>query len=342
MSRHFMAEQRPYLPDVKEGLRFFPEQASRFASELDTFYLVLVVICGVMVLLVFGLILYFGYRYRAASQADRSNFPGLKTSHRVEFAVLGIMLTVFMGIFFWSSSLYLEQYRGPQAAMTLNVVGKQWMWKIQHPSGAREINTLHIPVGETIALRVTSEDVIHSFFIPDFRIKRDVLPGAYYKVWFEATKPGEYRLFCAEYCGSYHSRMRGKIVAMEKPDYQRWLDRQGEQEAPEVEGARLFESHGCSGCHLDETSDRAPSLAGLYGRPVPLEGGGTVEADEAYLRDSILQPQKHVVAGFEPIMPSFSGQISEVELLSIIAFIKSLDHNDGAQPPAGTNAGDAP
>lgn len=337
-----MSERRQYLPDIEEGLRFFPEQASRFATELDTFYLVLVVICGVMTLLVFGLILYFGYRYRAASQADRGNFPGLKTSHRVEFGVLGIMFIVFMGIFLWSSGLYLEQYRGPQAAMTLNVVGKQWMWKVQHPSGAREINTLHIPVGETIALRVTSEDVIHSVYIPDFRIKRDVLPGAYYKVWFEATKPGEYRLFCAEYCGSYHSRMRGKVVAMDKADYQRWLSRQGEHEAPEVEGARLFESYGCSGCHMDDSSDRAPHLAGLFGRPVALEEGGTILADDAYLRDSILQPQKHVVAGFEPIMPSFSGQISEDELLQIIAYIKSLDPEDSGQPSAGTNAGDAP
>lgn len=337
-----MSEQREYLPDIEEGLRFFPDQASRFAGDLDTFYIVLVVICGLLTLLVFVLICYFGYRYRVGNRGGRHSPPSIRTSQRIELGVLAIMFVVFMGVFAWASGLYLGQYRGPQSAMTLNVIGKQWMWKVQHPNGTREINTVHVPVGETITLRVTSEDVIHSFYIPDFRLKRDVLPGTYREVWFEATKAGEYRLFCAEYCGSYHSRMRGKIVALAPAEYQRWLSRQGERETPAVEGARLFESYGCSGCHLGESSVRAPNLAGVFGRPVPLAGGGTVTADEAYLRDSILQPQRHVVAGFDPIMPSYSGQISEDELLQIIAYIKSLEPEDGALNPADTTGGEEP
>lgn len=335
-----MSEQRPYLPDIEQGLRFFPEQASSYAASLDTLYIGLVVVCGTMTLLVFGLICFFGYRYRAASTANRRNKPSGKTGAKIELSVLAVMLVIFMGLFVWATSLYLDIYRGPQTAMTINVVGKQWMWKVQHPDGVREINTVHVPVDEPINLRVTSEDVIHSFYVPDFRIKRDVLPGTYREVWFEATKPGEYRLFCAEYCGSYHSRMRGKIVALERADYQRWLSRQGDRVAPEVDGARLFESYGCSGCHLGKSNVRAPGLAGLYGRPVPLTAGGTIIADEAYLRDSILQPQKHVVAGFEPIMPSYSGQMSEGEILRIIAYIKSLEPGDGALNPADTTEGE--
>lgn len=337
-----MSEQRPYLPDIEQGLRFFPEQASTFAADLDTLYLGLVAICGLMTLLVFGLIGYFGYRYRAGSRATRDNKPSSKTGAKIELSVLAFMFVVFMGLFVWASSLYLDQYRGPESAMTLNVVGKQWMWRVQHPDGIREINTVHVPVGEVIALRVTSEDVIHSFYVPDFRLKRDVVPGTYREVWFEATKPGEYRLFCAEYCGSHHSRMRGKIVAMEKADYQRWRSRQGEHEAPEVDGANLFESYGCSGCHLGKSSVRAPTLAGVFGRPVPLENGGTLIADDAYLRDSILQPQKHVVAGFDPIMPSYSGQISEEEILQIIAYIKSLEPEDMPLNPADITEGERP
>ncbi|SHF54617.1 cytochrome c oxidase subunit 2 [Modicisalibacter ilicicola DSM 19980] len=336
-----MSAQKGYLPDTEEGLRFFPEQASTFAGDLDFLFIGLVAVCAVMTLLVFGLIVAFTYRYHASRQKPREALPSARTSHRIELSVLGAMFVIFMGLFAWSTHLYLDLYRGPEAAMTINVVGKQWMWKVQHPDGVREINTLHVPVGETIELRLTSEDVIHSFYIPDYRIKHDAVPGTYRKLWFEATKPGQYRLFCAEYCGSYHSRMRGKIIALDPADYQRWLDDQGERETPEVRGASLFRSYGCSGCHLGSSNVRAPSLAGVYGRPVPLASGGTVMADEAYLRDSILQPQKHVVAGFSPIMPSYSGQIDEGEILSIIAYLQSLEPEDQALNPSDTTRGSA-
>lgn len=334
-----MSAQHDYLPEIREGLRFFPEQASTYAGDLDLFFIGLVVVCGFMTLLVFGLIVFFTYRYHASRQKPREALPSAKTSHRIELSVLGVMFVIFMGLFAWSTHLYLNLFRGPEAAMTINVVGKQWMWKVQHPEGVREINTLHVPVGEVVELRLTSEDVIHSFYIPAFRIKHDAVPGTYRKIWFEASQPGEYRLFCAEYCGSYHSRMRGKIVAMQPTDYQRWLSDQGEQVSPEAKGASLFRSYGCSGCHLGKSNVRAPSLAGVFGRPVPLAGGGTVMADEAYLRDSILQPQKHVVAGFTPIMPSYSGQISEGEILQIIAYLQTLQPEDQALNPSETTQG---
>lgn len=323
-----------YLAEVSKGLALMPEQASAMAGRIDTLYIALVAICGLLTLIVFALIVVFGYRYRANGPANREGQLGERASHRIELSVLAVMLVIFMGMFGWAGSLYLDMFRGPPSAMTINVIGQQWMWKVQHPDGTREINTIHVPVDETINLRVTSQDVIHSLYLPAFRLKRDVLPGSYREIWFTADNPGVYRLFCAEYCGSYHAQMRGKIVVMEQADYQRWLTRQGESEAPAVAGAQLFLSYGCSGCHLGKTGIMAPSLAGLFGRAVPLAGGGTVIADEAYLHDSIVQPQKHVVAGFDPIMPSFSGQISEGEILQIIAYIKSLEPLDWKTNPS--------
>ncbi|SDL72176.1 cytochrome c oxidase subunit 2 [Modicisalibacter muralis] len=323
-----------YLPEVSKGLTLMPEQASAMAGRIDTLYIALVVICGLLTVVVFALIAVLGYRYRANSRANRESQSSEHTHRRVELGVLAIMLVIFMGLFGWASSLYLDMFRGPSAAMTINVIGKQWMWKVQHPDGTREINTIHVPVDETINLRVTSQDVIHSFYLPAFRLKRDVLPGSYREVWFTADNPGVYRLFCAEYCGSYHAQMRGKIVVMEQADYQQWLTRQGESEAPAVSGAQLFQSYGCSGCHMGKTGIQAPSLAGVFGRAVPLAGGATMIADEAYLHDSIVQPQKHVVAGFDPIMPSYSGQISEGEILQIIAYIKSLEPLDWKTNPS--------
>lgn len=329
-----MSAESAYLPEVSKGLTLMPEQASAFSGEIDELFIALVVVCGLLTLAVFALIAFFGYRYRAGSRTNREARFGKAADHRLELGVLAVMLVIFMGLFGWAGSLYLEMFRGPPAAMTLNVIGKQWMWKVQHPNGTREINTIHVPAGETIQLRVTSQDVIHSFYLPALRLKRDVLPGTYREAWFTADKPGEYRLFCAEYCGSYHAQMRGKLVVMEPADYQRWLTRQGDSESPAVSGADLFQSYGCSGCHLGKQGVQAPSLAGVFGRAVPLAGGGTLVADEAYLRDSIMQPQKHVVAGFDPIMPSYAGQISEEEILQIIAYIKSLEPQDWETNPA--------
>lgn len=318
-----------YLPEVEKGLHLIPAQATAHAGQVDQLYYALIGACAIVLLLVLGMITFFGFRYRAGNKkADRSNLPSTRTENRVEIAVLAAMLAAFLVFFGWATTLYLDVYRGPEPAMTIDVVGKQWMWKVQHPDGTREINSIHVPVDEVIQLRVTSQDVIHSFFVPAFRLKRDVVPGTEKTAWFEATEPGEYRLFCAEYCGSFHSRMLGKVVVMERADYEAWLTRQGAGASLAAAGKQLFEAHGCSGCHMGESSVRAPSLAGIYGRSVALNDGRVIMADEAYIRDSILQPDRHVAAGFEPIMPSFAGQVDEDELIQIIEYLKSLEPGD--------------
>ncbi len=326
----------PYLsgpPDV--GLRLIPPQATEQATRVDALYIGLLAVSGLLTLILIVLIVWFGLRYRAGSQASRAGGPSQAARQRIEIGWALILLSLFLSLFAWGGGLYLDMYRGRETAMTIEVIGKQWMWKVQHPDGAREINSVHVPVDEPIRLRLTSQDVIHSFFVPAFRLKRDVLPERYVDIWFKATRPGAYHLFCAEYCGLDHSRMRGKVVVLSRTDYQDWLTRNGDGPTPETAGKALFQSHGCSGCHLGRSTVRAPSLAGIYGRSVPLAGGGTVMADEAYLRDAIVLPQKHIVAGYEPIMPSFRGQIAEDEILQIIAYIKSLQPGDWDRPAGG-------
>jgi cytochrome c oxidase subunit 2 len=208
--------------------------------------------------------------------------------------------------------------------MEIYVVGKQWMWKLQHPEGRREINELHVPVNQPVKLVMTSEDAIHSFYLPEFRIKQDVLPGRYTSEWFEATKPGTYHLFCAEYCGTNHSRMIGSIYVMEQLAYQNWLSGGATGESMAVAGEKMFDQLGCSGCHRQDERGRCPSLYGVFGSTVPLTNGQKVIADEAYVRESILHPEAKIVAGYQPIMPTFEGQVTEEGLLQLIAYIKSM------------------
>lgn len=318
-----------FLPDFDDGLLVWPETASAGAGTVDALFYGLLTVCGAMTLAVVVLVAWFGWRYRAGSRARRSPPLSEGRTRALEIGWSLVLLTTFLGLFAWATTLYLDMYRDPPGdALTINVIGKQWMWKLQHPDGTREINTLHVPAGRRVRLRITSQDVIHSFFVPAFRLKRDAVPGMYSTMWFEATEPGEYRLFCAEYCGTDHALMRGKVVVLPAADYQAWLEENGTGPAPAVAGRNLFRAHGCSGCHQGDSQVRAPSLAGVFGRTVPLAGGGTVRADEAYLRDSILRPNKHVVAGYRPVMPSFQGQISEDEVLQVIAYLKSLEPGD--------------
>jgi cytochrome c oxidase subunit 2 len=212
----------------------------------------------------------------------------------------------------------------PKDAIEIHVVAKQWMWKTQHPNGAREINTLHVPVNEPVRLVMTSEDVIHSFFVPEFRIKQDVLPGRYTRTWFNATMPGLYHLFCTQFCGSEHARMTGELVVMSRADYARWLANQPSGSDIAREGEAVFRSLGCSGCHDAASTVRAPKLAGLYGDPVALADGSRATADDAFIRDMILQPKAHAIAGYQPIMPSYSGLIGDDEMLRLTAYIRSL------------------
>jgi cytochrome c oxidase subunit 2 len=228
-----------------------------------------------------------------------------------------------MVVFVWGARLYAMVMLSPPAnALEVYAIGKQWMWKFQHPGGQREIDALHVPVGHPVKMTMTSQDVIHSFYVPAFRIKMDVVPGRYTTIWFEASKPGVYHLFCAEYCGTNHSRMLGQVVALPPTQYEEWLSSNRQVEPMAAAGARLFQQMGCAMCH--DVTSLAPPLAGVFGSPVTLATGETVRADEGYIRESILDPRAKVVAGYGPIMPTFQGQLSEEELTQLVAYIKSL------------------
>jgi cytochrome c oxidase subunit 2 len=276
---------------------------------------------------IFVTMIAFGIRYRAGSRAlrdDHAPMHAARMRNRVEVAWTLTPLALFLAAFFWAARVYVARAAAPADALELYVVAKQWMWELQHPGGQREIDEMHVPLGQPIKLVMTSQDAIHSFFVPAFRLKQDVLPGRYTEMWFTPTKAGRFHLFCAEYCGTDHSRMRGDVVVLEPPDFARWLD--AHRGAPDMaaRGEGLFRQFGCSGCHGENAVVHAPNLAGLFGKPVPLSDGSTVIADERYVRDSILVPAKEVAAGYAPIMPSFAGQIDDDQILDLIAYIKSL------------------
>jgi cytochrome c oxidase subunit 2 len=300
----------------------FPEQASTVAPKIDAVSLVLTGLSIFFSAAVAVALLYFAVKYRRGSNADRSR--PVSGSLKLELAWSVIPLILALGVFTWSASVYFDVVHPPEGAMEVYVIGRQWMWKAQHPTGQREINELHVPVGQPVKVILTSQDVIHDFFVPAFRIKVDAVPGMFTQTWFEATKPGKYHLFCAEYCGTEHSLMRGTITVMEQDEYEQWLRTNTVQESMAQGGARLFREYGCSGCHAGNASVRAPLLEGVYGKPVPLSTGETVIADDMYIHDSILQPRKQVVGGYDPIMPTYAGQISEEDLLQIVYYIKSL------------------
>jgi cytochrome c oxidase subunit 2 len=301
---------------------FFPEQASTTAAQIDSLYFVLLGLSLVFAVLIAGFVIFFGIRYRRDADVNRSN--PLHESMALEFGWSFIPFLLAMGIFGWSALVYFNIYSPPADSLEIYVMGKQWMWHIQHPSGKSEINELHVPINQPVKLLLTSQDVIHSFYVPAFRLKQDALPGRYTTMWFEATKAGEYHLFCAEYCGTDHSRMIGKVVAMEPQDYQAWLSGSGSSETMAEAGERLFNQNGCSSCHLPDGNGIGPSLVGLYGREQMLDSGATVVADEAYLRESIIDPQAKIAAGYQPVMASYDGIISEGGILQIIAYVKSL------------------
>jgi cytochrome c oxidase subunit 2 len=305
-----------------------PDQASTNAGRVDAVMLYELGVTAFFTILICLLIIGLAIRYRRGHKVDRSNPP--ESSKTLEALWIGVPLVLSAVMFYWGARVFYELFRPPGDASSIYVVGKQWMWYIQHPEGRREINELHVPVGRAVKLRMTSQDVIHSFFVPAFRVKQDVLPGRYTETWFRPTKPGQYHIFCAEYCGTNHSTMRGTVTVMDPAAYERWLtEGQGGPTMAE-QGKELFIRHHCAGCHggISE-SVKAPRLEGIYGRPVPIETGPGREprfviADDRYIRDSILLPKSQVVAGYNPIMPSFQGQISEDDLLKIIEYIKSI------------------
>ncbi len=317
-----------------------PEAASTMAGKIDALYFYLSGVTLFFSLLIFGVLIFFVIKYRRRSPYEIPR--PVAGSHRLETLWTVIPFLIAMSMFVWGAQVYFEQARSPKDTSEIYVVGKQWMWKIQHTTGQREINELHVPVGRKIRLIMTSEDAIHSFYIPAFRIKADVLPGRYTYEWFEATKPGTYHLFCAEYCGMNHSRMIGSVVVMGPSEFDNWLSGNAGQLAPAVAGQQLFQSLGCVSCHgANGEGGRGPELAGLFGKQVLLNNGQTIRADEAYFRESVLNPQAKIVSGYGPIMPTFQGQISEDQLLQLMAFIKSI-HIVNPQPSTASPSSAAP
>jgi cytochrome c oxidase subunit 2 len=304
------------------GLPFWPPTASGYASQINVLFGALLIVGALTAGLVFFLMLFFANKYRHGSNADRSGTT--KKTWRFEVSWTVATLLIFVGLAVWGADIYLHLYNPPANAVQIFVVGKQWMWKAQHPGGQREINALHVPVGQPIRLVLASQDVIHSFFIPALRIKQDVVPGRYETMWFRADKVGRYHLFCAEYCGTDHAHMGGWITVMEPRDFGRWLQAQGGEETLAAQGKDLFRRYGCSGCHEAGGTVRAPRLEGVFGSPVPLSDGSVVIADERYVRDSILDPKAQVAAGYAPVMPTFAGQIGEDDLAKLVAYVESI------------------
>ena len=301
----------------------FFSRVSDHAITIDYFFFALTALAVLITALVFILLIVFCVRYRAGSPHSGGRRPGLE----LEITWTAATFFLFLFIFWWAASSELQALRAPPSALDIHVVAKQWMWKVQQPNGIREINEIHAPIDTPVRLIMTSQDVIHSMFLPALRIKQDVLPDRYTYLWFSAKKAGIYHLLCTQFCGTEHSRMTGRLVLMTPQDYARWSATQQPAVSLAAEGEHLFRSLGCSGCHGANSSVHAPDLAGLYGRAVHLSDGRTVTADDAYIRDSILLPKRDVVAGYEPLMPSFAGQVGEDQITQLIAYIKSLSND---------------
>jgi cytochrome c oxidase subunit 2 len=304
------------------GIPLFPERASTIANEVDALYFFLVGLSVVMSVLIATLVVSFAIRFRRRRPDDVG--AQVHGGLMLELAWTVVPFVVAMIIFFWGAKVYFVMASPPPETLNIYVVGKQWMWKVQHLTGQREINQLHVPVGRPVKLIMTSEDVIHDFSIPAMRVKADVIPGRFVQIWFEPTRPGTYQIFCAEYCGTQHSRMTGQVEVMEANAYQTWLSGGTAEGSLASTGERLFADLACNTCHRPDSRGRGPVLQNLYSHPVQLLDGTTVTADENYLRESILTPAAKVTAGYQPVMPAFQGLVSEEQLLALIEYVKSL------------------
>lgn len=318
---------------MNEWLQFFPETASKTAVEVNYVSYALFAIAAVFTLGISLTILVFIVRYWHTREVNRDVNHSRTLHWIVEITWMLGPLAILTVMFVWGAMVYIRSHRPPDRPVEINVVAKQWMWKLSHRSGRREINSLHVPIGRPIRLTLISEDVIHSFFVPAFRMKQDVIPGRYTTLWFEANRPGTYHLFCAEYCGTNHSRMIGKVVVMEPGDYSQWIAVENVESLAQA-GRRRVESLGCLQCHgFVDGQQKAPSLPGLFGSNVRLASGETVIADAAYLRRSILEPAGQIREGFGNNMPSFEGQIEPEQMFEILAYLRSVD--DATGPLAG-------
>jgi cytochrome c oxidase subunit 2 len=315
----------------------YPEQASNFASSVDAIMAYVVSVCAFFAIAITAAIIIFFFKYHR-KQPGEVGVP-IHGDMRLETAWIVVPLLLALSMFGWGAAVYVDYRRAPMDTLDIYVIGKQWMWKVQQPTGLKEINELHVPVGRNVRLILASEDVIHDFSVPAFRVKMDVVPGHYNTMWFRPTKPGRYHFFCQQYCGTNHALMGGWVTVMESTDYASWLSGSSDANAnPVVAGEKLFAEKACNTCHLANGSGRAPSLNGVYGAKVLLADGSVVTANDAYIRESILAPNAKIVAGYQPLMPTFQGQLTEEQILALTAYIKSLE----SQPVPATGAGIAP
>jgi len=319
---------------VQSQLPLYPEQASNFAPNVDALMLSIIAVCLFFAVAVTIAILYFVFRFRRKSAGEIG--VAIHGDMRLEAAWILVPLVLALAMFAGGAVVYVDFRRAPADTLDIYVIGKQWMWKLQQPNGQKEINELHVPVGQNVRLIMASEDVIHDFSVPAFRVKMDVVPGHYNTLWFRPTKTGKYHFFCSQYCGTNHAVMGGWVTVMEPDEYTAWLSgTSGAADNPVLAGQKLFAERACVTCHLSDGKGRAPSLNGVYGGQVRLADGSTVTADDAYIRESILVPSAKIVAGYQPVMPAFQGQLTEEQTLDLIAYVKSLQ----AEPVPATGAG---
>lgn len=305
-----------------ENFNLWPKSASTFSGDIDALFLFL---CAVTIFFsagIFAAVLFCSVRYRRKRNPVSTQIEG-STTLEIIWSVIPLGLTMIM--FLWGAQVFLDVARPRPGGLDIYVTGKQWMWKLQHPDGQREINELHVPVNTPVNLTMISEDVIHSFFVPEFRMKRDVVPGRYSRAWFEATEVGEYKLLCAEYCGTEHSQMIGTVHVLEHEEYERWLAGNLSGETPLQLGKKLFDQLRCDSCHNDTPGARAPQLAGRFGGTSVLDDGSSVVFDEDYFRESLYRPLAKQVAGWDAVMPTYEGQLSEEQVLQVLAYVQSLE-----------------
>ncbi len=312
-----------------QNLPLWPVRASTLADRTDALMIFMLAVTGFFTVMIFVLVFAFAMKFRRGRHPVATQIEGSDT---LEATWTLIPLGIFMIMFIWGASIYMSWAQPPKDAEEIFVVGKQWMWKFEHPEGQREIDQLHVPLGRAIRLTMISQDVIHGMFLPEFRVKQDVLPGRYSVTWFQTTKAGHYHLYCHEYCGTMHAGMIGEVVVMEPAAYQAWLSGGNAEGSLASTGQKLFQQLGCSTCHRFDTQGRGPNLVGVYGKPVLLDDGRTVTADDNYIRESILNPGAKVVAGFKPIMPTFQGIVNEEQLLSLVAYIRSISQPQQSEP----------
>jgi cytochrome c oxidase subunit 2 len=317
-----------FLPEYTG--QFWAPAASVMGGQIDAIFFAWCVVLFLLVAPVFAFMTYCAVKYRAGRVADRSHREARNIT--IEMTWTLVPFTISVVFFFWAGTIYLQEYHPPPNAMIISALGRQWMWKFQHPTGQSEINDLHVPVDTPVRINITSQDVIHSLYIPALRVQEETIPGRTTLLWFKADRVGAYNLYCSELCGADHALMAGRLFVMSPPDYQAWLKQAGTNEKLASGGKRLFDSYGCGGCHVQGSAVRAPVLNGIFGQVVALRDGGTVPVDEAFIRDSILEPQKVAVAGYQQVMPSFAGAISQDDLARLVAYIKSLGEGSQQTP----------